>query len=167
MLIHNFLKTTNNWQESKIMIETVEMTSESIKGFGVMLSTSDLPATWDTDDFKFTPDVFTFNYRPQLTAGILVGKKRDFKLDLMERHSATSEILVQLQNNGILFLAKPEWDAPSTEVVTPFLLRQGTAVALLSGTWHWVPYPVDENCTTLILFSEGTLDNDQLIQEVN
>lgn len=149
------------------MINTVEITSESIKGFGTVLSTSDLPATWDTDDFKFTPDVFTFNYRPKLTVGILVGKKRDFKLDLMERHSATSEILVQLENDGILFLAKPDRDAPSMDVVIPFLLRQGMAVALLSGTWHWVPYPVDETCTTLILFSEGTLDHDQLIKEVN
>jgi len=39
-------------------------------------------------------------------------------------------------------------------------VKQGQALIMNPGTWHWGPWPVSERCSILILFKKGTEKND-------
>lgn len=150
-----------------IVLEPVLLTEESIRGYGHLLHTSAKEPTFDNEQFTFTGDVFKFAAEGKVTVGILTSHKREFKLECLEKHSATVEILVQLENDAILYLARPS-EKEEPEDIKAFYLKQGEAVVLDKGTWHWVPYPVNaEHCKTLVILKDGTSANDCVIKKIN
>jgi len=124
-------------------MEATKLTAESIKGFGHLVHRTSKELTIDEEGFSFAADVFKFEDRERLTVGILTGKKREVKLETIERHINTEELLVQLDNDGVIYLAKPSNQTPVRSDIQPFLLKQGEAIVLDKGTWHWIPFPVD------------------------
>ncbi len=142
------------------------ITEETFDGYGTILHSSAKDAAIDMDGFRFVADVFKFCSDIPFTVGILTGKKREIKRESAEKHANTVEILVQLENDAIVYLGKPTvGDEPGE--LEEFLLRQGEAVALAQGAWHWVPYPVEEDaCKTLVIFKENTGANDAVIKDI-
>jgi ureidoglycolate hydrolase len=147
-------------------LEPNNITIENFQPFGTLLTDSLSSPKWSNEQFDFTPDVYLYHYQKRLSSGILIGKKRPIKPNILEKHVATSEILIQLVNDAILYLAERSIRNPSENDISAFFLRQGEGVALKEGTWHWVPFPINTDCKTLIFFDEGTGDNDQFIHEL-
>ena len=141
-------------------MEPISMSEQTIRGYGRMVHPKGGTPAYDSPEFSFDGDVFRFQDYGSVTVGVLVGKKRDQKIDKMERHLSTSELLVQVSNDCVLYLAKPSESVPSRKEIQPFRLNQGQAVVLDEGTWHWVPFPVDDECTTLVIFKDKTPDED-------
>jgi ureidoglycolate lyase len=99
--------------------------------------------------------------------GILTGHQREIKQEMVERHSDTMEILIQLENDAVVFLGKPASSGDEVGEIQAFEFNRGEAVALDEGVWHWVPYPVNAaDCKTLVIFKEGTSANDCVIKEL-
>jgi ureidoglycolate hydrolase len=143
------------------------MTEETIKEYGQLLHTSSKAPVFDTDDFTFVADVMKFSSDSPFTVGILTGHRREIKQEMAERHGKTIEILVQLENDAVVFLGKPTSSSEEVGEIQEFELKQGQAVALKECVWHWVPYPVDaEHCKTLIIFKEGTSAEDCVVKEL-
>lgn len=156
----------NNYHEGGIVLEPVYLTDETINGFGHILHTSSKAPSFDNEQFTFTGDVLKFAAEGNMTAGILVGHKREFKPESLEKHMKTVEILVQLENDAVIYLANAtESDEPRD--IKSFFFKQGEAISLSPGTWHWVPYPhKDDHCKTLVIFKENTSAEDCVIKNV-
>ncbi len=137
-------------------MDPVAVTHESILGYGKLVSDVQGGPAYDCASFSFTADVHTFDDCGSVTVCLLDGKRREMNVDRLERHTGTTELLVQLQNDCVLFLAKPSETTPAGSEVKTFLLKQGQALVLDRGTWHWIPFPVDENCRTLVVFKAKT-----------
>lgn len=150
-----------------MMREPIILTENNIKGYGYLLHESGKEPTFDSEQFKFTGDVYKFTPEGEMSVGILVGKKREMKLECLERHMQTVEILIELENDAVIFLAKPSEQGDEIKDIKAFYLREGQAVVLNKGTWHWVPYPFEKaECKTLVIFKAGTPANDCEIKNI-
>jgi len=147
-------------------MKPISLTEKNIKGYGYLLHESNKKPKHDSDEFKFTGDVYKFSIDGEITVGILIGRKRKIKLECVEKHTETEEILIQLENDSIIFLAKPSMQINEADIKA-FYFKQGEAVVLNKGTWHWIPYPINnKECKTLIGFKDGTGENDCEIQNL-
>lgn len=139
------------------MHEIVSITEESIRGFGHILHHCIKTPTFDNKEFTFTSDVFVFSAQLEMSVGILTAYRREIKIDCLEAHDETEEMLFQLENDAVIFLAQ----ANSPEDIHGFFFKQGEAIVLNPGTWHWVPFPDrDAQCKTIVIFKKGTGEND-------
>lgn len=139
------------------MLTPVLITDESFKGFGKILHSSTNPPVFDNNEFSFTAEVFKFVAKDKMSVGILKAYKRDIKPECLESHADTVEMLFQLENNSVIFLAKSK----SLDEIKAFYFSQGEAIAINQGIWHWVPFPYDcDFCKTLVIFNDGTSSND-------
>lgn len=133
------------------------MTQETIKGYGQFLSNSLKDVSFDESEFRFTADVGNFVIDGNITTGLLIGKKRELVLSHFERHLKTPELLVALENDALIALAKPSENEADIKDITLFSVKQGDSFVLDKGTWHWVPFPVNaDDCKFLVVFRENT-----------
>ena len=148
-------------------MKPINLTEDSIKGYGYLLHESTKEPTFSNEQFEYTGDVYRFAVEEEMTVGILISRKREMKLECLERHMQTVEILVELENDAVIFLAKPSEQDDKIEDIKAFYLKQGQAVVLNKATWHWVPYPFGKlECKTLVIFKEGTSANDCEIKNI-
>jgi ureidoglycolate hydrolase len=99
----------------------------------------------------------------------LICRKRPLVLGTLERHLATPEILAALDGDVIVCAAAPGVDpahcAPAD--IRALMLRQGQAMWMDRGTWHWLPFPTrTAQVTVLLIFREGTGDRDIELREL-
>jgi len=84
----------------------------------------------------------------------------------MERHLDTGEILTSLRGDCILCAAPPGELKP--EKIRAFSLKEGQAVVLQPGAWHWIPFPVKkEGARILVIFQDRTGEDDLEIRELD
>jgi ureidoglycolate hydrolase len=99
----------------------------------------------------------------------LICRQRPLVLGKLERHLATPEILVALDGDVIVCAAAPAIDPAScgpTEI-RALSLRQGQALWMEQGTWHWLPFPtLKTKVNMLLIFREGTGDHDIEFREL-
>jgi len=139
----------------------MRLTEENLKGFGRLISSGAIAANIDEPEFAFSADIAQFTIQGKTTTGILTGKKRPLALEKFERHLRTPEILVALENDSLIAMAKPSETVPEPQHIHLFHVKQGEAFLIVPGTWHWVPFPVDaETCRLLVLFRENTGSED-------
>lgn len=149
-------------------MKPVVLTEDSIKGYGCLLNESMEDPKFENEQFRFIGDVYKFETKRELSVGILTSKKRDIKLECLERHLNTIEILIQLENDAVIFLAKSSEKDEKVKEIKAFHFKQGQAIALDKATWHWAPYPFNKiDCKTLVIFKEGTSENDCEIEKLN
>jgi hypothetical protein len=86
-------------------VKPIIITEESIKGYGYLLSESKKDPILNNDHFKYISDVYKLIVDGEMTVGILIGRKREMVLKNLERHKETIEILVQLENDSVVFFA--------------------------------------------------------------
>jgi ureidoglycolate lyase len=142
-------------------VKPVILTEESIKGYGYLLSESKKDPILNNEHFKYISDVYKLMVDGEMTVGILFGRKREMVLKNLERHKETVEILVQLENDSVVFFAKQNDQRDSIKDIKAFYFNSGQAVVLNQGTWHWGPFPIAKpECKTLIVFKEGTSQDD-------
>lgn len=155
------MKYQNNYRISGELedyrMKPIKLTEDSIKEYGQLLSANSKDYICDESDFRYKADVGTFYIEGNISTGILIGKKRELILEKFERHLKTPEVLVALENDAILALAKPCEKADDIKDITLLYMNQGDAICLHRGTWHWVPFPADtEECKMLVMFRENT-----------
>jgi mannose-6-phosphate isomerase-like protein (cupin superfamily) len=91
---------------------------------------------------------------------ILLSHQRKPILKKLQRHRRTPEILVALQGDSVICVAEPSSGARIRSVKT-FLVKEGDAIAMRAGTWHWLPFPTKvEECKFLVMFASDTESSD-------
>jgi ureidoglycolate hydrolase len=145
-----------------------ELTSESFKDFGYVLSReSGKPGTDDTD-LKYWGKIHKFQIDGDTSTGILYGLKRAPVVVSLERHLLTPEMLIALDGDSVFCFAKPS-PIGSDEIgeVQAFNVNQGDAFIMHPGTWHWACFPKDcEAAKFLVVFKSGTEENDLKVKEL-
>ncbi|MCL6614670.1 MAG: ureidoglycolate lyase [Firmicutes bacterium] len=94
----------------------------------------------------------------ETSLNILRAKRRAFVFDRMERHNRSPEAMIVLSGACLLPVAPAGPLEPGT--VGLFRMNPGDAVVLDQGCWHWVPFPLGESSTIVVVFTASTPDED-------
>lgn len=150
-------------------ISAVALTPENFKEYGQVLSLRKGEPMADNEEFMYWGKVTELAMTEKVSTGFLVCHKREGLVKNLERHTSTPEIMVALEGDAVVCMAKPESivGADRIEGIQAFHVRQGQAFVMQVGTWHWVPYPVDgEKSTFLVVFASGTEADDLEVREL-
>jgi len=97
-----------------------------------------------------------------LCAGRLNCASRAMSLSRMEMHPKTPEMLSAVDGDVVICVAPPqEPRGGKLEGLRAILLRQGQAIVLAAGAWHWIPFPLGAaSVRVLVVFRSSTGDDD-------
>ena len=146
------------------------LTEELFRPYGTLLAMPMKPdeKTVYSEGFTFFRNRTTFQCDDgKLGIGISHILKKPFRAGSMERHLTTDELNVPLDGDMVAIFAKPKTtdilEIPNYEEVDAFILRQGQAVVIDKGVWHWCPMPVEHDTAMLCSLCHDLLDYDDLI----
>jgi len=143
------------------MLRVEELTKDSFKNYGKLLSEPKVTADAESEVFRFSADIDTFEIAGKTTVGVLEGKKREFTLSCLERHTETPEILFAIKGDSVLCVGDPRSNGDNVDGIRAFFMKQGDTVIMNKGTWHWVPFPVNVDVSlTQVIFKAETGAND-------
>jgi ureidoglycolate hydrolase len=150
-------------------LKAVELTGESFKDYGYVVSSVSGEPMADNAEFKYWGKVSELKMSEFASTGVLLCLKRELIVKQFERHVHTPEMLVALEGNSIICFAKPSVQGKNQiEAIRAFKVKQGTAIAVHEGAWHWIPYPVDcKESKFLVVFASGTEANDLEVKELD
>lgn len=113
------------------------------------------------DTFKFWSDVAHFGIEGETEIGFCTVYARDGRVDWMERHDRTPELLVPIDGPFILPVMSGEGR------VEAFRADPGTAVVIGQSVWHSACHPVGGDETTyFVIFRRRTPQEDVTKQEI-
>lgn len=136
--------------------------AESFRRFGVFVAAAEGAPIPEGSAFSYKEKVGVMATRGSTSVGILRAVGRSPEFHEMERHVATPEMLVALEGDVLVPVAPANHPAEAADAraIEVFRLRQGEAVILDPGVWHWLPYPLSPEAAVLVVFKEGTPDHD-------
>ncbi len=149
-------------------IQVKALTPEAFAPYGTVV---DWPADPDqyyafhSDRFDFIPKLGTLNCDSgDMAVGIATHYLRPYRMQDMERHYHTEELMVPFEHPIVLAFAKNEGLDPAEEPdyrsVEAFLVKLDQGVVVNTGVWHWTPFSVGGNARVLCIFADGTGDDD-------
>lgn len=151
-------------------IKAVALTPENFKDYGQVLSISKGTPMADTEEFVYWGKVAELAMTGKVSTGFLVCRKREGVVNSLERHVRTPEILVALEGDSMICMARPESVSGTDQIerIQAFYVRQGEALVMHAGTWHWIPIPVDrEESKFLVIFASGTEAEDLEVRDLS
>jgi ureidoglycolate hydrolase len=102
-----------------------------------------------------------------VSAGVLFVHERGAVVRSLERHRKTPEVLVALEGDSLVCFGKPSSSHGKIQGIKAFYVRQGQAICMHTGTWHWAPFPVNaKKCKFLVLFATDTETSDLEIRDL-
>ena len=150
-------------------IQAIELTPENFQDYGQILSASKGEPMADNEEFAYWGKIAELGMTEQVSTGFLVCRQREGEVKNLERHTRTPEILVALEGDSLICMAKPESviGADRIEGIQAFHVREGEAFVMHIGTWHWVPFPVNrETSKFLVVFASGTEADDLELRDL-
>ncbi len=142
-----------------------ELSVDKFEDYGFYVCEKDNTPLAENARFTYWDQLAKFNLGPMVSAGIVKGHKSDDNVLSIERHKKTPEILVGLEGDALVLLAKPDNTSSEIEGLKAFKIKEGDTVVLHPGTWHSPPSPAAASCRLLVLFNQGTPAED--IEEIN
>lgn len=148
----------------KMILENLE--SCGSEGWFSVLTSPAGPEPQAGEEFSFSLTSTGLNLGSSSCTGLLNAAFREKVVSKMERHRNTGEILVALEGESVICMAPP--GKVSAASVRAFAFPQGTVLAMNSGTWHWIPFPLDKSgARFLVIFQDRTGDDDLEIQDLD
>ena len=143
-------------------LTAVELTPESFRGYGSVLSVGPGAPMADSEEITYWGKVAELEMGAHVSTGYLACKPRSGVLKQLERHLRTPEILVALHGDSLVCMARPS--APGSKGISglqAFHVRQGQAFVMSPGTWHWAGFPTGKTeAVFLVVFASGTEGED-------
>lgn len=125
-------------------IKPVELTFENFKAYGIVLSSVNNEPMADNEEFKYWSKVSLLKMHEVVSSGMLFGLKREPLIKKLERHVNTPEVLVALQGDSVICVTEPSpKGSTAIDGIQAFYIKQGDAIAMNPGVWHWIPIPVN------------------------
>ena len=98
--------------------------------------------------------------------GYLRPKKRDLAFSWFERHLKGTQTFVPLKGARSIIAVAPPYESdnpaalPKLDEVRAFVLDGSVGVNLHPGTWHWTPFPLDDQSDFIILVRASVAEDD-------
>jgi len=145
-----------------------EITPENIAGYGTLIDAGIAEPLADTPLFKYWNDLSVASLDGGVCFGVVETRPSSLACTAFERHVKTSETLIPMNGDVVLVMGKPTpGDYPDPKTVAAFRLPQGKAVTLDPGTWHFAPLAAGKPVKSMVVFKQGTPDNDLLVREMD
>ncbi len=151
-----------------VRLKVEELTQEKFSPYGCVLDVGKLNPRMREDIFTFWDGLARMRVEGELTVGYLRVFKRPPEFSKLERHVKTEEIFFAIDKPVVALVGvpTPHQDHPDPSTVKAFYVKPGKGVLLKEGTWHWIPFPLEESADLLVLFKSGTVDNDLTIEDL-
>jgi len=151
-----------------IKVKAKKLTAESFSKFGKVV---EIPRTLDeTKTVNYWGTLATFKVEGQSEVGVCIVKKNSNRMDSMERHVKTPEVLVPIEGDFVLPVAlskdleDPD-ERPSAENVEAFYVNDKQCLVMAEGVWHWAPFPAWEQASFFVIFKKETSKSDMAISK--
>lgn len=143
------------------IMQAKAITPENFSEFGrVARPPTDDPLAAD-ETFKFWSDVAHFEIPGETEIGFCTVYGRSGRVDWMERHDRTPELLVPIDGPFVLPVMTDDGRLGA------FRADPGTAVVIGQGVWHGACHPVESDETTyFVIFRRGTPQEDVTKQDI-
>ena len=113
----------------------------------------------------FTPDMLQLPLAQHALASFSICRvaQRANIVDTSEYHSSAWEGNLPLDGDVVLHLAPANRGKIDADAFEAFLVPKGTLVILKPGVWHFAPYAVQGEVSTLVVLPERTYANDCVV----
>lgn len=113
----------------------------------------------------FTPDMLQLSLAQHDQASFSICRvvERANIVDTSEYHSAASEGNLPLDGDVVLHVAPANRGQIEADKFEAFLVPKGTLVTLKPGVWHFAPYAVSGEVSTVVILPERTYANDCVV----
>lgn len=145
----------------KIKVE--ELSLEAFKPYGSFADLLDCnTAKIGEPPVEFFRDIVQ-SYSGNVVSSFSVVKtyKRPLIIEDVEQHFHTSEVLLPLDGDVIVFAAYSTDKIVPYKDIKAFYVKRGTLVTFSPGVWHKAPFPVENELVhSLVILPERTYAND-------
>ncbi len=141
-----------------INIDVEKLSQDRFERFGKIISLTNGCPVAANKEITYWDKVSELQMGRTTSTGILEIYRREKIVTQMERHKNSPEIMIGIEGDSVVLFGKPGGRAG--EDLAAFVIRQGEAVAMHEGTWHWSPFPLDDIGRILVIFKSGTPDDD-------
>lgn len=151
-----------------MQLNTSELTQESLAGIGRLLTNTRLGPKESTEGHCYWDVDLDLQLEAPLSSGMLECYPRELKLERMEHHHHTREMLVTLEGDVAICLAPPqEKESGMLDGIVSLRMQAGQAILLEVGAWHWIPFPLDGRTARIqVVFRSGTGRTDLIFHEL-
>lgn len=116
-----------------------------------------------TSTISFYPEkvvgLFEFSNMPSVS--VLAFSKREFVIDVTEKHEHTEEIFGGFSTDTLFHVAAPSGDVPVPSQFKAFLLPKGGYVRVKRNVWHHAPFSLtDERAVGIVILPPFTYTHD-------
>lgn len=146
--------------------EIVKAEADSLRIYGSIIKWFEVRKTEPTLSEKYFDwwgKLATARFPNGMEMGLFRLKKRELCMDRMERHRHTSEILLPVDGKFVIPVCcfdQEEKGGIPVKDVRAFYLDKEQCMILKPGIWHWAPFPLKDNRSIILLFQQGTVEND-------
>lgn len=142
-------------------IKASRLTPAGFRSYGYVISTAKGKPFLDNKEVTCWSKVSLLEVGKTASTTLLFCHRRRPAVKKLERHVRSPEVLVGLEGDSVICVGKPSSGRDAIRGIRAFYLRQGDAIAMHAGTWHWPPFPVNaKQCKLLVLFSSRTEESD-------
>jgi len=121
----------------------------------------------ENDDIDFYPQISNMELSKPFggVCWLDVKRSRQFICENLERHLKCTEAFIPFGGSSIFVVALSEnMKDPKSPVaidsIKAFFMDGSLAVNLKKGAWHWIPFPISEKASFIIVFEKETHKND-------
>ena len=148
-------------------VKPAKLTSTSFKPYGYVISATKGKPLANNSELTYWTKVSLLKMGETVSTGVLFGHEREAVVRSLERHKKTPEVLVALEGDSVVCFAKPSSSHGRIRGIRAFYVRQGGAICMHTGTWHWAAFPVNvKKCKFLVLFAADTETSDLEIRNL-
>ncbi len=164
----NNLTEKSKDKQKAVVLPVEELTNEAFSPYGSVLDHQKLKPKMNEEVFTFWDSLAKMDISGKTEIGFLEVISREPEFSEFERHTQTEETFFALEGEVIALVAapSPRQDLPDVGTAKAFRLEAGKGICMREGTWHWLPYPLQESARLLVIFREGTPDDDLEIKDL-
>ena len=93
-----------------------------------------------------------------------VKPKRDFICNKIERHLESSETIIPMHGQSIMIVGLSKNSNPEEQLdlntINAFYLDGTRGINLKPGVWHWIPYPLSDEASFILVRGDETNKKD-------
>jgi len=150
----------------QIKKKIVETNSDNFRRYGSIMKWLEVKKTKPTLSEKYF-DWWGKLVTPRFPSGMEMGlfrlKKRGLSMDRMECHQHTPEILLPVDGKFVIPVCcfnREEKGGIPVKNVSAFYLDKDQCMIFKPGIWHGAPFPLKDNRSIIVMFQQGTVEND-------
>lgn len=142
------------------------LTQENFKEFGRIISGENRTPDGGDENFNWWEKLSAFENIGTVSINVLEAKKRALRVEKLEHHQQTPEVVIPLGGQGVIVIVAPAGELDESQIKA-FYLDAGKGIVLNTGVRHFIPYPVEKNVHCAIIFKDATGANDLIFERLS